>query len=186
MCDVVSAVMIGAAVLGGAVSYQNSKNAQRYTEDVADQNKKIIEAQAVDVERLGQREANERRMKTRLQLASQVAGFGAQNVEQTGTALDILGDTAMFGQIDEDSVRANAQRQAWGLRMQGWNVEADKRFAQFKGSADRTGIVLSTAGSVAGAWGGSAANSGSLLTSGNKSGATWNETKTSGFNRKVG
>lgn len=152
MCEPTTWIAIGVAVLGGAVSYQNSKNAQRYTEKVADQNKKVVEAQALDAERLGQREASERRLKTRLQMATQTAGFGAQNVEQTGTALDILGDTAMFGQIDEDSIRANAQRKAWGYRQQGWNIEADKRLAQFKGKSDRTGTILTTAGSVAGAW----------------------------------
>lgn len=153
MCDVASIVAIGVAVIGGAVSYKNSKNAQAYTEKVADQNKKVVEAQALDAERLGQREASERRLKTRLQMAQQTAVFGAQNVEQTGTALDILGDTAMFGQMDEDSIRANAQRKAWGYRTQGWNIEADKRFAQFKGKADRTGTILTTASSVASIWG---------------------------------
>lgn len=165
MCEPTTWIAIGVAVLGGAVSYQNSKNAQRYTEKVADQNKKVVEAQALDAERLGQREASERRLKTRLQMATQTAGFGAQNVEQTGTALDILGDTAMFGQIDEDSIRANAQRKAWGYRQQGWNIEADKRLAQFKGKADRTGIILTTASSVAGAWGGAGASASSGMTS---------------------
>jgi hypothetical protein len=165
MCDVVSAVTIGAAVLGGAVSYQNSRATQRYQEQVADQNKKIAEASAVDAERLGQREATEARMRTRQQLAQQTVGFGAQNVEQTGTALDILGDTAMFGEIDQESIRANAARRAWGYRVQGWNAEAEGNFASWKGGADRAGILLGTAGSVASAWpAGGGTGSGSLLT----------------------
>lgn len=154
MCSWGAAIMVGVTLLSGAVSYSASKTSQAYSEQVADQNKQVAEAQAIDAERLGQIEANERRLRTRLQMASQSVGFGAQNVEQTGTALDILGDTAMFGEIDVQRIQANAQRKAWGFRMQGHEIESQKRLMQYQGKVDRTGTILSTIGGVAGAWGG--------------------------------
>lgn len=164
MCEVTSwvylAVAVAAAVGGGYVSYKSSQNAQEYNEKIAKTNKTVLETQAQDAERQGQVERQERRLKTRLQLATQQVGFGAQNVEQTGTALDILGDTAMFGQIDEDRIAANAARKAFGFRFQAWDVEAQKRLMQSQARDARTGTILSTVGSVAGAFSGAGVGAG--------------------------
>jgi hypothetical protein len=158
MCDGVSAVYavvaIAAAVGAGYVSYKSSQNAQDYNEKIAETNKKVLESQAQDAERQGQIMQQERRLKTRMQIATQQVGFGAQNVEQTGTALDILGDTAMFGQIDEDRIAADAARKAFGFRFQGWDVEAQKRLMQSQAKDARTGTILSTVSSIAGTLGG--------------------------------
>ncbi len=160
MCDVASAVMIGIALVGGYMQYDASKQSQRYMEQTADQNQKVVQAQATDALRMGQLEESERRLKTRMQIATQQVGFGAQNVEQTGSALDILGDTAMFGEIDTQRIRANAQRKAWGFGVEGMNIENNKRLGQFQGKVTRQGTILSTVGNVAGVWGtGAAANS---------------------------
>lgn len=172
MCDVVSWVAVGIALVGGAVQYDASKKSQHYQEQVSDQNTKVANAQAEDQLRLGQIEASERRLKTRLQIANQQATFGAQNVQVSGSALDILGDTAMFGEIDEGRIRANAQRKAWGYNVDAWNQQAGKKLAQFQGKTDRTGIILSTASSMLGSYSSGAG-------SGNQFG--WNSPKSSGL-----
>lgn len=144
--------MIGIALVGGAVQYDASKKSQAYNEQVADQNTKVADAQATDELRLGQIAEQERRLKTRLQIANQRATFGAQNVQQSGSALDILGDMAMFGEIDIGRIRANAQRKAWGYNVDSWNQQANKKLAQFQGKTDRTGTILSTASSMVGSY----------------------------------
>lgn len=141
------------AVVGGAVAYDASKKAESYQNQVAKQNMKVAEAQAVDAARLGQLEESERRLQARMQIASQTVGFAAQNVEQTGTALDILGDTAMFGEIDMQRIRYGAERKAWGYRMQGYDIDAQNRLQKFQAKTDRTGIILSTASKALSAWG---------------------------------
>lgn len=156
MCEPTTIALVASLALtaaAGYVAYDSSKKAQKYNEEVADQRIKVANAQAVDAERLGQIERQERRLKTRMQLATQQVGFGAQNVEQTGTALDILGDTAIFGEIDENRITANAERKAFGFRYEAYGAEADKRLAKFKGKNDRTGILLTTASSMTGAYG---------------------------------
>lgn len=151
MCNPVL-IMAGFTIAAGAVQYKTSRDSQKFNEAVADQNAKVAEAQAVDAERLGQIEAGERRLLLRQQLASQQVGFAAQNVEQTGTALDILGDTAMFGEIDETRIRANAERQAWGYRMQGYGIQTQKRLDAYQGKMGRFGTILTTGANMAGAW----------------------------------
>jgi hypothetical protein len=59
----------------------------------------------------------------------------------------------MFGEIDEGRIRANAARQAWGFRMQGYDIMANKKLMQFQEKTNRTGTILSTAGSMMGAYG---------------------------------
>ncbi len=136
----------------GIVSYQGSKAAQHYNEQVADNNTRIAEMNASDAERLGNIEANERRLKTRLQIGQQVTGFAAQNVEASGTALSILGDTEMFGQLDEQRIRANAARRAWGFRTQGEAFQTQSKLDSFTASVDRAGTILSTGSKLVGGY----------------------------------
>jgi len=153
MCEPTTIALVASLALtaaAGYVAYDSSKKAQKYNEQVQDQKIKVSNAQALDAERLGQIERQERRQQTRMQLATQQVGFGAQNVETTGTALDILGDTAIFGEIDENRITANAERKAFGYKYEAWGAEADKRLGAFKGKNDRTGILLTTASSLVG------------------------------------
>lgn len=145
-------VMIGATIVGGAVSMYGSRQAQSYNNQVAKQNTAIANAKAIDEERLGQIEASEKRLETRMKMASQEVGFAAQNVEQSGTALDILGDTAMFGEVDQQRIRASAARRAWGYRMQAHDIEAGRRIDNFNSRVGRVGTLLTTIGGVASGW----------------------------------
>lgn len=154
MCEPTTWVMIGIALVGGAMQYDASKKSQKFQEEVAEQNTKVANAQATDAERLGQIEASERRLKTRMQIATQTVGFGANNSEVTGTSLDILGETAMWGEVDETRIKNNADRQAWGYRVQAHGIQVDKRMMQFNEKNNRTGTILSTASGVAGAYAG--------------------------------
>lgn len=168
MCEPTTIAFVASMALtaiSGYVAYDSSKKAQKYNEEVAEINKKSANAQALDAERLGQIERQERRLKTRMQIATQQVGFASQNVEQTGTALDILGDTAMFGEIDENRITANADRKAYGFRAQAWDIEANKRLMQFGAKNDRTGTILTTASSMFGAYG-NYAKAGSAATGG--------------------
>jgi len=157
MCEPATIALVTSLALtaaSGYVAYDSSKKAQAYNEEVAKQRTTVANAQATDAEQMGQVERAERRLKTRMQLATQQVGFAAQGIEQTGTALDILGDTAIFGEIDENRITANADRKAFGFRYEAYGIEADKRLMQFQSKNDRTGTLLTTASSMAGAYSG--------------------------------
>lgn len=155
MCEptTLAIISLGLTAASGYVAYKSSKDAQAYNDELTKQGKSNAEAQALDAQRLGQIERSERRLKTRMQLATQQVGFGAQNVETTGTALDILGDTAIFGEVDENRITANADRKAFGFKYQAYELEANNRLQKFQSKNDRTGILLTTASSAFGTFG---------------------------------
>lgn len=89
-------------------------------------NAKVQEMQALDAQRRGSIAEGQQREKTRLVLGSQNARQGASGVlAGQDTGLDVLAESAEYGARDAATIRANAVREAWGLRTQA----ANDRFA---------------------------------------------------------
>jgi hypothetical protein len=151
MCNpaVIPALKVAATVIGiGATLYSASaaQKAGKFNRQVAEVNAQNAEAKAVDATRRGQALADERRMKTRLMIGQQRAAIAANGVDLSfGTPVEILGDTAMFGAIDEDRIMANAAREAWGYRTEAANMRAGGQMAQYQGDAQATGSYLGAA-----------------------------------------
>lgn len=153
MCSPV-ALMAGSMFLtaaGGIQQMQAANAAARAGQQQAQQNARIAEAQAKTAEMQGVIDEDRRRNETRAMLGKQRATFAANNVDSaSGSAIDILGDTAAIGEQDALTIRANAARQAWGYRAQG--VNAINQAAVDSAAARNSGIgtLLTTAGSLAG------------------------------------
>src|SRR5690242_14558391 len=116
MCYVQIAYIAAAALTAysGYESAQAQKKSAEYNYAIAQESAKVSEAQAQDALNRGAQQANEQRIRTRLAIGSQRAALAAQNVDlQTGTPLDVIGDTALFGAIDERRIRENAARESW-------------------------------------------------------------------------
>lgn len=151
MCYVQIAYIAAAALTAysGYESAQAQKRAGEYNYAVAQEQVKTSEAQAQDALNRGAQQAAEQRMRTRLAIGSQRAALAAQNVDiQTGTPLDILGDTAMFGAIDEERIRENAAREAWGYRVQGVNSQAQGALDRYRGQSGARATYLTTAANI--------------------------------------
>lgn len=143
MCDPIA--MIGASVaqtvLGVAqqtqqaqqVAAQQSSRAWQAAYQTAFQTAQARNAAAVseynaqDAERRGAVEEERQRRKTSLLLGTQQARFAAQGSDLEGSPLDLLGDTAAFGEQDALSIRYQAAREAWAQRLQAssQNAQAD-------------------------------------------------------------
>jgi hypothetical protein len=83
---------------------------------------------------------------------SQKAAFGASNVTRSGTALDLLGDTAMIASEDAQTIRQNASREAAGYTSQAAELRRQGRAARGAGQLG-FGATLLTGGSRAyGLW----------------------------------
>ncbi|MCF8533393.1 MAG: hypothetical protein K9G48_10355 [Reyranella sp.] len=87
----------------------------------------VAEYNAQDAERRGAVEEERQRRKTSLLLGTQQARFAAQGSDLEGSPLDLLGDTAAFGEQDALSIRYQAAREAWTQRLQAssHNAQAD-------------------------------------------------------------
>lgn len=84
---------------------------------------------------------------------AQRAEIGARNVKGgSGTALDLLSDTAMIGEEDALTIRNEAARESWGYRFQ---ADESKRYGKtaYRNSQYAAGNTLLTQGAQAyGKW----------------------------------
>jgi hypothetical protein len=149
-----------------AYSAAEAQNASdEYQADVARNNETTAQWQAEDAERRG----NEAKAATRRKYAAiegtQRATLSARGLDiSDGSANALLQDTSFFGEYDQNTVRANAAREAWGYKVQAGNFGNEAGFRQ--ASADGRSPILSGAMAGASAYFGSQqpAGSNSLLT----------------------
>ena len=117
-------------------------------EATAETNRRLAEVQANDALLRGTKEEARYRRQIALIAGQQKADFGARNVAVSGTALDLLGDTAKIGEEDALTIRNNAAREAWGYRNQA--SEASRWGANQLNNSRGAGIgTLLTAGARA-------------------------------------
>lgn len=166
MCDVATASLVLTAA-SGVMQYQGTiaqgkaqSNALRYEADVNKNNAVIQERLSADAIERGREEERLHRIKIGQLSAKQQNALALNGVEaNSGTALDILGDTAQIGELEALTIRSNAAREAYGYDLNAnnytnsannnltaaRNVRSSSRFSAMT-------TALSTAGSVGGDW----------------------------------
>ena len=149
MCEVTTVLAVGALVLGAAAGVQQAqaqKAAGQAQEAQAKENAKAANVQAQNAVLTGQIEEDRRRQQTRRMLATQRTAMAANNIDMSsGTALEVLGDTAAIGEQDALTIRANAAREAWGYKGDANNSMNQGRMARAAGQNQATGTYLTTA-----------------------------------------
>lgn len=167
MCDpqmlanVATATQIAGAVTSTVGSYNKAKGeraAANYNAAVARNNAQMSEWMAEDAVRRGQ----DAKRKTQLQTAQLKGRQRAMLAERgidlgEGSALDLLTDTDLFGQIDANTAVANAAREAYGYRSQGAGFLAEEAMQRMRADSISPGkaaltSALTGAGSVASTW----------------------------------
>lgn len=151
MCDPITlgvTALAFAAVGAGVNAYatyqaQSAANAAaEYNAKVAERNKQIADMQAERAEQQGEIDAKQHRLKVAGMIGEQrsdLAGSGV--VVDEGSALDVIQDTAEWGELDALTIRNNAAVDAWGYRTQGLNYQAQ---------ADASRMSKRSAGGAAG------------------------------------
>lgn len=158
---------LGASLLSTAVGVYGQLQAgqaqagqARYQAQVAENNRVIAEQQARDAEMRGQLAEDARREQARAIIGRQRTALAANGVlVDSGSALDITGDTAAQGEVDALTLRANAAREAYGYRAQGTNFLADAGLQRARADAaipasmvGAGATLLSGAGTVGDRW----------------------------------
>lgn len=133
---IVAAVAASALTAYGQIQAgQAAKQAGDYNSAVARNNEIIANRQAEDATKRGDIAADEQRRKTARIGGAQKAAIGAAGVAlDSGTALDIFGDTAAFGELDALTIKSNATREAYGYQAQGMNFAADAAMQRVRGN----------------------------------------------------
>lgn len=175
MCEPISAtaattaayVSMATAVAGTAVGVYGSiqqgnaaKASAEYQAAVDRNNQQVAEWQTKDALDRGKEAERQQRLKVQSALGSQRAAMAANGVDlSSGSPLDILGDTTMYGEMDALTIRSNAEREAYGYRVQSQNFASNAQLSQMRGSSAQTAgmigagsTLLTGAGQVANTW----------------------------------
>lgn len=166
MCELATIAAV-ASIAGTAMSAvgmvqqgQAAKAQANYQAAVMRNNQTLAEYAAQDAEARGAEAEQQHRQKVAAFKGSQRAALAANGLDLTsGSPLDLLSDTAMLGEQDALTIRANAQREAWSARAQGANFGAEAGLLQARGTAAQQAgymgagaSLLSGASQVAGSW----------------------------------
>lgn len=154
MCEPTTILAVGALALGAAggyVQYKGQKAQAAYNEQVDENNAKVADAQATQALQAGNIEEDRQRARVRQMIGAQRTALAANNVQtSSGTALDLIGETAQMGEDDALTIRANAARDAWGFKSQGVDYRNQATLTKAMGKNAGTATLLSTGASMAG------------------------------------
>ena len=175
MCNPAIAMMAVTLAMGAAqAGAQRAEGA--YEAAVAKDNQKLANAQAEQANAIGAREMEQQSWRTRALIGQQRAAIAANNLDPTlGTPLDILGETAAFGEIDQQNIRLNAAQEAWGRKVEATNYGNAAAMAKWKGNTSANLTILGSLGKAFSQGAGSFGGGG-----GASSGPMWTASKTGG------
>lgn len=147
MCEVATASLVLAGVATAMGAYgtyqqgQQQKAQAEYQAAVANNNAIIAERQAQDSLDRGRVEEQQHRLKVAQMKGTQRSALAASGVQvDSGSALDVVADTAMMGEFDALTIRNNAEREAYAYRVQGSNYQAESGLYSLAGrNAARNG-----------------------------------------------
>lgn len=170
MCEPSTIGMIGKAGIGmqaiggvaATVGAYNKAKAERSAYEmqaqVAENNKQFAQWQAEDALVRGEKATAAAQLRTRQLKGKQIASMAGRGIDLgEGSALNILTDTDLMGEIDANTVKDNAAKEAYGHRTTAANFGANADLLRFRSSAVNpmaaaTGTLLTSAGSVASSW----------------------------------
>lgn len=133
--------------LGAFMEASSQKDSLRFAAQIADINAQAYERAAQGALLAGQREEQKSRMATANLRSTQTARLAANGVDLgEGSAARTLADTEVMGEIDANTIAANAVRSAWGYRTEATNSRNE---ALMKRTAARSIKPLLAAGTTA-------------------------------------
>ena len=135
------------SMVGTYYGAKSTKSALGFQADMAAIDATTAERSAQAAQAAGQHQEQQSQLNTANLKAAQQVGFAANGIDLgEGSALHTLTSTDVMGSIDQNTIHANAIRQAWGYRTTATNYENDaiaKRSAA--GAISPTAVAGTTA-----------------------------------------
>lgn len=122
MCDAKAALttqVFGALndTVGSFYGARAERRQLQFSADMADINAQFSELSAKDALRKGQRQEQQARLENRNIRDAQTVGFASSNVAlDSVSVIQTMTSTEVMGEIDANTIEANAAREAWGYR----------------------------------------------------------------------
>lgn len=145
-------------------SAEAAAKASESTAALQDFNADVAAIQAQDTLDRGNQEADQFRTQVRGAIGTQRVAQAASGVDVGfGSAVDVQADAAYIGKLDEQQLRSNATRAAWGYTVSSLNYREQARISRETAVSQREGgAAAATAGNIA-AVGTIATGAGSLI-----------------------
>ncbi len=97
--------------------------AAEYNEKVAKANEEALKAQAVTEREIGSSDAQKRTLQTKQEVSRAAVELSSRGYDvSTGTASDLLAQSAQMGALDSMTILNNANRRAYGYEAEGKNL----------------------------------------------------------------
>lgn len=119
--------------------------ASMFDASIAKQNASIAEQAARDTKAAGHEAESNYLQKVANLTGRQRTTFAANNVEQSGTALDIMAESAGQGAADATRIRSNAIREAWGYQNEADQYRQKAAFSRYSAKVAKKGGILTGA-----------------------------------------
>jgi len=146
-----AAIPLVISLVGTAYGAYAQKQAGDFQAAIAKRNADAKEQEARDAQARGLNEGVDIALKGGQVRGAIKAGFGASGVETTsGSALDVLSDAAMFTELDKQTAKSNADREAFALRVGAGNYLAQSSADKSSGRNAAAGTILTGTSSAVG------------------------------------
>ena len=137
----------GLSLVGTGIGAYGQYAAGKANEAIGEWNAQVGEMQARDVITQGENAAADAREQGRGLVGAQRTALAGQGVQlDVGIAADLTADTDRQVQRQVDRIRADAAREAWGLRVGAASDRMAAKFARKAGTTGAIGTILSGTG----------------------------------------
>jgi hypothetical protein len=158
---IVGTAVSGATAAAGAAytGYANSQS-YKYQAGVAAVNQKIAQQNAEYSRAVGEVQAERSGMKTRQQIGQTIAAQGSSGFRaDEGSGSDVLSSEHMLGESEQNTIRSNAAKAAYGHEVEAINFGAQSeldrmasRSSMISGGINATSSLLGSASSTSSKW----------------------------------
>lgn len=146
MCSPAIALLAVTAVS----SYSQIKQGQDQ-QDINNAQASAVDDQAQRANEAGSIAEQSHRGKVQKIIGSQTAAAGASGADvASGSFGDVMDETAVFGEMDAQTIRMNALRESWGLKTQAQGLRYQGKAAKAQGMSNALGTALTGFGSAYG------------------------------------
>jgi hypothetical protein len=154
VCEPTSIALVASAVIGLGTAYVSAENQKTAAEMAAageEQNAALARAQAADAMAAGDRETEASAWRNRAIQGQQRAAVAASGLDPVfGTPSELLGETAYFGSLEQQAIRDNAARSAWGFNAQATQFDNSAANTRWSGRAGARSTILGGVANAAG------------------------------------
>lgn len=141
------------SLLGTGINLNALDKEQMARDAEAADNEKIALQAAADSIARGNQEAARARMLATQTIARQKVAFAASGVDASvGTPADAGAGTRMMSELDAQTLKNNAAREAWGFKTQSHKIAKQNYYDRVRTNNQETGSILTGLGSAAGGY----------------------------------